>query len=378
MTAQDITDIMESCYIVYQKQIQEAAEKDERPPIRSAFSYHAIEYYCGLNSLDVLLTKMEQLMDAANPASFSAESMYGLISLPAFYCQYMQQYPDCIPKRKEYIESLYQKILDYVEIFPDASGNETLFHYLRQLSHTFVETKDSIPYGEFLKKLLIRFAPDTFVHSYIVGKTAAVLCEIIIAEEPAFFDDIEHICAIEDPEAKRQEILDYATKCGFFHDMGKINFIELYSLTARQWFEEEYEMARLHTIVGWTCLSTRPSTRRYADVALGHHSWYDGSHGYPESYKRLECSCRQMVDVIGLVDWLDNVTETTRLYSGEGKTYEEAIDAAISLEGRRFSPLLTARLQDKKVVEILGTSLREERQKAYFKLYTQGNDSEWV
>ena len=28
-------------------------------------------------------------------------------------------------------------------------------------------------------------------------------------------------------------------------------------------------------------------------MALGHHAWYDGSGGYPDSYVRLECPCRR-------------------------------------------------------------------------------------
>ena len=117
MTSQDVADIMESVYIVYQRQLQEAANKHKQFPIHSQFSYYAIEYYCGLDNVDGLLTKMETLMNRANLADFSPETMYGIISLPAFYCQYLTQYPERIPERTEYIEGLYQKILNYMEVF---------------------------------------------------------------------------------------------------------------------------------------------------------------------------------------------------------------------------------------------------------------------
>ena len=45
------------------------------------------------------------------------------------------------------------------------------------------------------------------------------------------------------------------------------------------------------------------------------------------------------------------MTDTARLYKGVEKTFEEAVEAAIALEGRRFSPLLTAWLRDKEVTE---------------------------
>lgn len=369
MTAKDVEVIMESVYLVYQRRIREAEQKKERPPVRPLFSYAAISYYCGLINLEELFKRMEELLDAADPSDFSLDGMYGVISLPAFYCQYLQQYPEQLPQRKEYVEALYRKILQYVEDFPDGEQNETLFLYLRQLSHTFVETEDSISYGEFLQKLQLRFVPDIFVHSFTVGKAAVVLSDIILKEEPDFFDDIAMFRELEDGEEKRRRILDYAMECGMYHDIGKINFMNLYCRTARQWFEEEYEEANLHTLVGETCLAGRDSTRCYADAAKGHHCWYDGTKGYPESYKRLECQYRQMIDVIGLVDWIDGVTETDCLHKGVKKTFDEAVETAISLEGRRFSPLLTARLRDKNVAEKLRDAFSEGRREAYRTLY---------
>lgn len=374
MTSRDLALVMESVYTVYQKRLQEAAERNEQAPIRARFAYDALEYYCGLNNLDGLLTKMEALMDAADAELFTEESMYGIISLSAFYCQFLNDYPEKIAGRKEYIEDLYQKVIAYVEAFPEAEENEALFLYLRQLSYTFVETDNSISYKEFLRKLQIRFAPDIYAHSRIVGEAAAVFCQMIIEEEPDFFDDIDDIRAITDREEKKREIITFAKECGMLYDIGKINFMNLYSRTVRQWFEEEYEMAQLHTLVGEAWLSGRASTRRYADVALGHHFWYDASHGYPKAYKRLECQCRQVVDIIGLLDWINNVTDTARLYKGVEKTFEEAVEAAIALEGRRFSPLLTAWLRDKEVTERLRLAFERGRHEAYFDLYTENGD----
>lgn len=369
MTAEDIADIMESVYIVYQKQLQEAADQNAPQPIHSQFSYFAIEYYCGLESLDHLLTKMEHLMDMADPSDFSIESMYGIISLPAFYCQYLNDYPERIPERASYIESLYQRVLDYISTFPDAPSNETLFFYLRQLSSTYLETQNSIPYKDFLQRLQILFAPDIYAHSYAVGKTASMFCGVIIEEEPEFFDDIDFIRETKDSAEKKKVILNYALECGMLHDVGKINFMHLYTWMARQWLEDEYEMAHLHTSLGEAWLANRPSTYRYAPAAHGHHSWYDGSHGYPESYIRLKCQYRQMVDVIALIDWLDHATDIAMLHIGTIKTFDEAVQTAIELEGKRFSPLLTARLRDAAITEQIRLSLERSRKEACHKIW---------
>ena len=59
---------------------------------------------------------------------------------------------------------------------------------------------------------MIHFAPDVYVHSQVVGKTAAILCDIILLEEPDFFDDIEHIRKICDPARKKQEVIQNNNK----------------------------------------------------------------------------------------------------------------------------------------------------------------------
>ena len=371
MTAQDIADVMESAYIVYQRRILEAQQRGEKPPIRSAFTYHAINYYCGLCSLDELLTHMEVLMNAAELSDFSQENMYGLISLPAFYCQYLSEYPEKLPERTAYIEGLYRKILEYVEAFPEGSESETLFFYLRQLSCNFLETARSVSFRDFLLTLLIRFAPEIYVHSHVVGSASSVLCGVLFDEDPSFFDDIEFIRAIEDPAGKREAVLTFAMECGIFHDVGKLNFLSLYTQAARQWFENEYEMAHLHTIAGGNLLASRASTCDLAQIALGHHSWYDGSRGYPASYRRLECPFRQMVDVIGLIDWFDNVTCTSRLFTGVEMTFPQALENAVSLEGRRFSPLLTAWLTDRSVTDRIAQALERGRREGYKRIYLE-------
>lgn len=375
MTPQDVEAVMESVYIVHQRRLQEAAERKEGLPIRSRFSYYAIEYYCGMYGMEELLAKMETLMDQADPMDFSGESMYGVISLPAFYCQFLNDYPELIPARKEYIESLYRKVLCYVEACPGASENTSLFYFLRQLSYTYVETENSISYKEFLLKLQMRFAPEIYVHSMGVARAAAALCGSILEEEPDYFDDIEAIRETGNSEEKRRKALEFAWEGGMLHDVGKINFMELYSQAARQWFEEEYEMAHLHTVVGAAWLGQRESTGCYAPVALGHHSWYDGSRGYPDSYQRLECPCRQMVDIIGLLDWINNVTDTARLYTGMEKSFEEALEEAAALEGRRFSPLLTARIRDRKTGEQLKEAFAAGRREAYRRLCAEQKKS---
>ena len=369
MTAQDVVAIMESAHIVHQQRIAEALSKKETPPIRSAFSCYAIEYYCGLLTLEELLERMEKLMNQADTSSFSPENMYAAISLPAFYCQYLREYPEQLSKREKYLQNLYSKVLSYAEAFPKNEANKQIFFYLRQLSTTFIETPHSISYGDFQQNIMIHFAPDVYVHSQVVGKTAAILCDIILLEEPDFFDDIEQIRTITNPDAKQQAVHNFAMNCGVLHDVGK----SILSIC----FLEQQDNGLMKNTKSHICIQSlvtndltpahqRMTTRRQrSDTTVGMMV----PHGYPETYKRLACPCRQIVDVVGLIDWIDNSLSRPWLYGHPERSFDEIIQEALSLEGKRFSPLLTARLRDSTILEKIRQTFASAREEAYRQLY---------
>ena len=66
---------------------------------------------------------------------------------------------------------------------------------------------------------------------------------------------------------------------------------------------------------------------------------------------------------------MNNVTVTARLYTGMDKTFEEAVEEAVKQEGRRFSPLLTARLRDKRVAQKLKAAFDKGHGEALENLY---------
>ena len=63
----------------------------------------------------------------------------------------------------------------------------------------------------------------------------------------------------------------------------------------------------------------------------------------------------------------------SKCYGHTKRNFDEAIRAALLLEGKRFSPLLTARLRDKVIVEKLRQRFVSARLEAYGQLYEAEN-----
>lgn len=85
----------------------------------------------------------------------------------------------------------------------------------------------------------------------------------------------------------RKDFTIYATICAYLHDIGKM-FIpqEILQKPARL-TEEEYEIMKTHTTIGYKMCMDDPKLRSYANGPKYHHEALDGS-GYPEGLKANE------------------------------------------------------------------------------------------
>ena len=127
MSPEEMASIMSSAVIVYQGRYEVGQRLHQQPAARPAFGYHALEFYCGLSTLDTFLTHVEELLDGAIASDYSPDGMYRMISLPAFYSLYLSQYPDAIAPREEYLQGLYRRMLDYADACPAELGDHSLF-----------------------------------------------------------------------------------------------------------------------------------------------------------------------------------------------------------------------------------------------------------
>ena len=134
------------------------------------------------------------------------------------------------------------------------------------------------------------------------------------------------------------------------------------NLLTRRLFEREDEIYTLHTDIGYHCLKERESTKRFADIALGHHRDYDENGGYPEEYVRIESPYRRMCDLIAIVSYLKEHFE---------KDIDAVCDDILNKSRTSFSPIIASYLEDKQLRKQLYEILTGERKQYYKELYEQ-------
>ena len=160
-----------------------------------------------------------------------------------------------------------------------------------------------------------------------------VLCGAMLEQFPDSFEEIPFLRDLKNPDDKKEALLDYAEGCGLYYDYGLLKINITRTEQTRSLFEEELEIYQLHCFSGWEDLKKRPSTRRYADVALGHHVWYNGAGGYPSFYERNRSAYRQMTDAAALA---------ARMLETPEAPMTEILREISAGDGSRFSPAVTA------------------------------------
>ena len=355
LSTEELSEILEACQIVFEP------EKDqENPDVRWLWPYYEMEYNCGFVDIHTTLDRMERLI-LETPLTRDASGMYAYVQLPIYYGRLLRNNPN-LPlraKRLVFLRKAYDRMMDFVLTYPQELFDAFFYYDIALLTTDYYETEGMVPYKDIALSLLRRFKGLLYIDLQKTSAIVMIIADYIFRHDPSFFDDIPFLREMKDPLAKQQKLAEYAADCGIFYDFGLLKMTMERIQMTRIFFEREYEMYQIHARSGYDDLRLRPSTRIYADVALGHHAWYNGKGGYPKSYERTKSDYRPMTDIVALVLAL--------ISRYEGKI-EKAVEKLLEEEGLAFSPLVCAYLRDKDLQEAITTVLDEDDE-AYYRMF---------
>lgn len=263
------------------------------------------------------------------------------------------------------IGPVYWDILEYTRKAPHTIAQEALLNYLQAVMADFIDVPGGPAFSEMAGTVMANCSVPTTIHSRMVGQLAKILVKELLALHP---EQLIGFCGCESAEevlTHREEILDFTEKCGMFHDLGKLSYLDIVGITYRDFFDEEFDAIKRHPFVGWQMLGKHADTAPYAMTALGHHRWYNEQGGYPAEYHRAEDPCAVITDLIAVADCLDAATDTIFRSYNPGITLEKFIGEVVSGAGTRYSPLGAELLQPESVREALRRELSVGREQAY-------------
>ncbi|MBR2121442.1 MAG: hypothetical protein IJ930_00645 [Lachnospiraceae bacterium] len=330
LSSDELAAILESCHVVFEP---EKAADD--PNIRWLWPYYEMEYSLGLADLNMTLYRMRHLIESMPADHHDASGLYANVQLPIYYGRLLRGHPE-LKNRSEHVQFLadaYGKMIQCILSFPSGSIDDFFRYDLDLILYDYYETEGTPDFLSILNVLFSRIGGTVYARSVQTGQIMQTICRAIYDSDPSYFRHLPVFPEGTAPEETGDILADYAMQCGILQDIGLFGMHMDRLLYLREMFEDELPIYRLHTEAGHLILQEKPSTRLFADTALGHHSWYNGSGGWPDTYVRNGSNCRQMTDIAAIASFLEENRELDR---------DTLLSELFRYEGTRFSPLVTA------------------------------------
>ena len=355
LSKQELEAILEACYEVFKPE-----EGAQNPDIRWLWPYYEMEYSCGFVDLETTLGRMEHLIEQTPFNDYSVSGLYANVQLAIYYGRLLRDNSsaESTPHHREVLKNAYVKMMQTLMTCPINDNADYLAYIIRLVMTSYHETNGTLPLRDVLQKLMQRFAGTQAIRAEQSAAVTRLFAETILASDPAFFDDCPFLEEYPGEAERREALLAYAEDCGRYHDLGLIQLNMARTMETRHLFDAENRIFQLHTVAGQDDLARCTSTVRFADAALGHHSWYNGRGGYPETYIRSSSPYRQMTDVVAVVACIMDRYD---------RSLSETAEEIIAQAGKRFSPLVTSYLDDQELLSGIETILSNEE--PYYRVF---------
>ena len=325
-------------------------------------------YFSGKINLDEYKDRLAQL--TFNDYRDNKEQDVKLIMLHAPFEYMLLLDKDNISESDaDFLEKFYNSLIVYMHQTPKMGTLTFLLTYLSLILKNFIELPGRMSFETMCLNLLAALHPPTYVHTLSVANFTISLTRHLIKKQPGLFVGMPGCESEADVIAHAKEIEEFACHAALCHDFGKLAIIETIITYGRDLMDDEIKAIRAHQSIGAYLLSLFPSTKEYADIAKGHHKWYDNKGGYPEDFDLYASPYRTIICIVTCADCLDAATDTVGRSYKTGKSLDELIAEFRLEKGTRYAPFVVDLFSDEEVINEIKGILEKERDRNYIETY---------
>lgn len=193
---------------------------------------------------------------------------------------------------------------------------------------------------QFMMELAVKAQLGTLVHVSSVEQLARVLFDGMMRNCPEQFLGLKGCLTVDDLRTHQDALRQWIGTAAAFHDLGKIGLANVITNDFRRLTEHEFKLSHLHPELALKYFSVAPVFAQYKDIALGHHKWYNGKQGYPESFDNTASPLRPVIDLVVISDCLDAATDNLNRNYRHAKTLHEVLLEMKKQAGTRYNPVM--------------------------------------
>jgi len=250
------------------------------------------------------------------------------------------QYPASV--KEQVALQMCDKIMRLLKIRPDNQLNSqhtnlllTIIREPRLMKHLPTDYR-----RRYMHRCFLALSVHTLAHYTLVAHYANAVYAAVLEQHPEALIGVLGYNTIEEVMAHQHEIHDFLYFGGKLHDVGKLSMEQVINNEFRHLTDHEFSLIKLHPELYLANTGFDPSLRAYAPMALGHHKWYDGTHGYPEWYDNTQSRERILVDILTVADCLEAATNRMSRNYRKSKPFSLVIGEFQAQAGTRYNPVV--------------------------------------
>ena len=267
------------------------------------------------------------------------------------------------------MRNMYGNAIAYLSRMPNSETLTAIAEYFTFMLDEYIEIPSGLSFEHMVLQCMAAIHPPTYVHSVMVAQLTECLCDHLIRRSPELLVGVLGAKCAEEVAERREEIVRFAYHAALCHDFGKIAIIDTVLVYGRNLLDMEFNIIKTHPRMGCDLLMRHPTTRPYAEVALGHHRWYDNSRGYPEAFDTSQSPLKPLIDLVLCADCLDAATDSVGRSYSHGKTLQTFMEELEEGSGTHYAPWLLPLLSDPDVQRDIKFMLSVSRQHNYRDTY---------
>lgn len=359
--------VMESAEYVYRDCMLYQKEEDRLLNWRIHYFYKAALFHAGRGTARAVVEELLDLIHHTDIHDYSSTGINQNLTAVSYLVAYeAKMTPQDRQEMKYRTEEVLDRSLQYLNEMPQDRYPRAVSRAVREMVETQAEAGTA---RRSLLNYIIAAHKPTYVHSMMVAGLTRLFVKQMVQKCPEELVGVLGCRTVDDVRRSRIELCELAYECGLYHDLGKSLVVMYISNNYRRLLDEEFTCIQWHTKFGYELLCNIGAKDDLAQAALYHHSFYDGTGGYPKGLPPCPADIKPIVDALTVADSLDAATDNIGRCYTMAKPVETLLGEFRAQRGTRYAPAVVDLLEDEGFCRRLKETLNEARQSVYLETY---------
>ena len=320
--------------------------------------------------LDQLLDGFEDIQKEAETSRDLVVQLSAVATMNRFYLIFLHKFSS---KPKEEIMKLarerVRETVPRIIALSETINNPVCNSYISMFLNAASMSGDFESFKKLILDITVSADKALYIHTLMVREMSRAIFDYMIGRTPGFFDGVAGFDSTY-ISTHRDEMRALLDDCCMFHDAGKFFVIDIVENSMRRLTAEEFDLVKKHPYNFNAIYNNSEENDQKVicirDIAMTHHLWHDGKHGYPAV---KHTNNRPFADIISIADSIDAATDFLGRPYNSGKNIDQLTSEFQAGAGTHYAAEVVAALSAPQVRDRLQYLITEGRREIYYQIY---------